>query len=179
MKKLLNYTLILVLIALTFSCSKSDSNDDNGGSNTTPRRIPWIETVTIQEITPTSAKSGGAVFSDSGSTITAKGVCWSTKTNPTIADSHTSDGSGAAAYVSDITGLEAETTYFVRAYATNANGTGYGNAMSFFTEIKIGENYKGGIVAYIYPIRRSGLCCGRKTRINCSRKRSRFRYTMV
>jgi hypothetical protein len=60
-------------------------------------------------------------------------VCWSTATGPTISNTKTSDGTGSGIFVSNITGLTASTTYYVRAYATNSIGTAYGNNISFTT----------------------------------------------
>jgi uncharacterized protein (TIGR02145 family) len=87
-----------------------------------------INTV-ITSITSTSANSGGNITSEDGSMVTARGVCWGTSHNPTIADSKTIDGSGTGPFSSNISGLSANTTYYVRAYATNSTGTGYGNEL--------------------------------------------------
>ena len=71
--------------------------------------------------------------------ITARGVCWSTSPNPTIADSHTVDGSGTGNFNSSIIGLSPSTTYYVRAYATNVYDTAYGDEKTFITlDIPIG-----------------------------------------
>jgi len=92
---------------------------------------PTITTEAISSITTNSASSGGDITFDGGASITARGVCWSTSENPTIADSHTSDGTGTGSFTSFITGLSPGTTYHVRAYATNSAGTGYGDDFSF------------------------------------------------
>jgi uncharacterized protein (TIGR02145 family) len=99
----------------------------------TPEDAPVVSTVEVSEILANTAVSGGVVTSDAGSTVTARGVCWSEGTTPTISDSKTVNGTGAGSFTSNITGLNDGTTYYVRAYATNANGTGYGSAMSFTT----------------------------------------------
>ena len=91
-------------------------------------------TITASSITQTSSISGGNVTSDGGLTITERGVCWSTSSNPTVSlSTKTIDGSGVGSFVSDLTGLSASTTYYVRAYATNSNGTSYGTQISFTT----------------------------------------------
>lgn len=69
-----------------------------------------------------------------GSSVTARGVCWSTSHNPTVNDSHTSEGSGTGRFSSNISGLATGTTYYVRAYATNSVGTAYGEERSFTIE---------------------------------------------
>ena len=95
--------------------------------------VPTIVTKDVVNITKNSAESGGNVTSDGGEEVTARGVCWSTKENPTISDSHTTDGKGTGEYVSNMTGLKEGTKYYVRAYATNSKGTNYGSEISFRT----------------------------------------------
>jgi hypothetical protein len=95
--------------------------------------LPTVTTDTVTNITQTTASSGGNVTSDGGNAVTARGVCWSTSALPTITNSHTTDGSGTGAFVSNITGLTANSLYYVRAYATNAYGSTYGNQQSFTT----------------------------------------------
>ncbi|MQY78047.1 MAG: hypothetical protein GH151_02460, partial [Bacteroidetes bacterium] len=85
--------------------------------------IPSLTTTVISAITENSAKSGGWITADGGAVITAKGVCWSTSSNPTTADIKTTDGSGTGGFTSSLTGLSPETIYYVRAYATNSEGT--------------------------------------------------------
>ncbi len=92
-----------------------------------------ISTKDVKFITSFNAKSGGNISSDGGSTITSRGVCWNTTGNPTISDNLTEDGDGAGLYDSTIDGLEANTEYFIKAYAINDNGTVYGEEKSFTT----------------------------------------------
>lgn len=96
--------------------------------------IPELTTVAVTEVTLNSAVSGGIIVADGGEDITAKGVCWSTSSTPTIADTKTSDGTGSANFTSNIVGLSEGTTYYVRAYATNEVGTAYGNELTFTTD---------------------------------------------
>ena len=95
--------------------------------------LPEVTTVEPTEIAITSAKTGGNVTSDGGGEVTAKGVCWSTSQNPTLSDSFSTDGIGLGEYLSIINGLTINTTYYVRAYATNEAGTAYGEEFSFTT----------------------------------------------
>lgn len=88
--------------------------------------FPTIVTIPVTGLTSSSAVSGGNAISAGASAVTAKGVCWSTSPDPTVNENKTTDGTGAGAYRSSITGLTPNTTYYVRAYATNANGTNYG-----------------------------------------------------
>jgi hypothetical protein len=92
-----------------------------------------VTTATVTGITTTSATSGGNVSADGGSAVTARGVCWDTISNPTIAGNHTIDGSGTGTFTSSITGLLVGNGYYVVAYATNANGIYYGNTLFFST----------------------------------------------
>ena len=89
----------------------------------------------MTDITKTTAISGGNITYDGGANVTERGVCWSTNQNPTIADNKTTDGSGTGSYTSNVTGLTANTTYYVRAYAINSEGIGYGNEVSFTTTV--------------------------------------------
>jgi uncharacterized protein (TIGR02145 family) len=95
---------------------------------------PVVPTVTINPIdliSNVSARSGGAITSDGGAAVLSKGVVWSTFPNPTISNSRTNDGSGVAPFTSQLTGLLGDSVYYVRAYATNATGTGYSAQLSF------------------------------------------------
>ncbi|MEI6889405.1 MAG: hypothetical protein ACOYM0_08615 [Bacteroidales bacterium] len=95
--------------------------------------LATVTTSPATSITQTTASSGGNVTSDGGITVTIRGVCWSISSNPTIADSHTTDGSGTGIFVSALTGLTLNTVYHVRAYATNSTGTAYGSDLNFST----------------------------------------------
>jgi len=95
---------------------------------------PVVPTVTINPIdliTNVSARSGGAITSDGGAAILSKGVVWSTLPNPTTLNSKTTDSSGVAPFTSQLTGLLGDSVYYVRAYATNATGTGYSSQLNF------------------------------------------------
>lgn len=95
--------------------------------------LPVVSTTSITGITETAAQGGGNITSDSGNEITARGVCWSTNPNPTTSDNHTTDGCGTGDFSSNLTGLAPDSTYYVRAYATNSMGTAYGNQVTFTT----------------------------------------------
>jgi len=92
-----------------------------------------LSTSPVTNIQQTSAVSGGVILFNGGSAILERGVCWSTSPVPTTAGSKTSDGTGIGAYISNVTGLLAGTTYYLRAYARNANETKYGQEISFST----------------------------------------------
>ena len=120
-------------------------------SNTT-----GVTTNPVTSIQQTTATCGGSVVSQGGASVTARGVCWSTTANPTVAlSTKTTDGSGIGSFTSNITGLTPDSTYYVRAYATSSAGTVYGNEFTFTTAtsttpaLAIGQSYQGGIIAYI------------------------------
>ncbi len=96
-------------------------------------QIPTISTTTIGSITNTAASSGGNIMTEGSSAVTARGVCWNTSPNPTIVNTKTINGTGIGVFTSSLTGLNTNTTYYVRAYAINSFGTAYGNQISFTT----------------------------------------------
>ena len=100
---------------------------------TLPLTPPFLATSVVSEITKYTAISGGTITNDGGATIIARGVCWSTGATPTILNSKTTNGTGTGGFISNLTGLSAGTTYYMRAYATNSEGTGYGTIVSFIT----------------------------------------------
>jgi hypothetical protein len=95
--------------------------------------VPEVMTYEITEISETSAVGGGEVISDGGFEVTERGICWSTHENPTVADSHVNNGTGMGSFTVEMTGLSEGTKYYVRAYARNAEGVGYGNGVEFMT----------------------------------------------
>ena len=100
---------------------------------TTLTTTPALVTMSPTAITSSSANGGGNITNNGGADVTVRGVCWSTSQNPTIADNKTTDGSGTGSFISMITGLTASTTYYIRTYATNSNGTSYGNLTTITT----------------------------------------------
>lgn len=123
--------------------------------------LPVISTNTISSVTATNAVGGGSISSDGGASISSYGVCWSSLTSsPITSDNKTIDGSGIGSFTSSISGLSPNTTYYVRAYATNSVGTAYGSVRSFTTSsIAIGQSYQGGIIFYVDGTGLHGLIC--------------------
>jgi len=99
--------------------------------------VPVLTTTAITSITITTAVSGGNITADNGSSVTARGVCWGTVTNPTTANNKTTDGTGTGSFVSNLISLQPGTIYYVRSYATNSVGTSYGNEIIFTTTIAV------------------------------------------
>ncbi len=90
-----------------------------------------VTTTDVTGITQLTATAGGNVTDDGNVEVTTRGVCWNTSQNPTTSSSKTSDGTGTGIFTSSITGLTPGAIYYVRAYATNSEGTSYGNEVTF------------------------------------------------
>lgn len=97
------------------------------------KNLPILSTDEATSVGIHTAISGGEITSDNGADVTARGVCWSTIPNPTIKDSITVDAAGTGKFSSNLKNLISDTTYYLRAYATNKNGTGYGLQVEFRT----------------------------------------------
>ena len=95
--------------------------------------IPAVETGEVMFITPTYATCGGNVTDDGGATVTERGICWSTEHSPTLEDNSIIDGTGTGEWQTLLSDLTESTIYYVRAYATNSMGTGYGEVITFTT----------------------------------------------
>lgn len=108
---------------------KSFTTESGGGGATTPT----VTTTTPYNISTTSATCGGNVTSDGGASVTQRGICYSTSQNPTTSSMVVTSGSGTGSYTCNLTGLSENTTYYVRAFANNSEGTSYGSQVSFST----------------------------------------------
>jgi len=104
---------------------------------TTSAVIPAVTTQPATSISATDATGNGNILNLGVPHASAYGIVWNTTGLPTIADNATDEGtaSGTGAFVSTVTGLSANTTYYLRAYATNEAGTSYGNVVSFTTAV--------------------------------------------
>jgi uncharacterized protein (TIGR02145 family) len=92
-----------------------------------------ITTTAVSELISSAATTGGNITNDGGNSVTQRGVCWSSSPNPTTNDNITNNGNGLGSFTSNLSGLTANTTYYIRAYAINGVGTFYGNEISFTT----------------------------------------------
>lgn len=121
MKRFTKYIIPILIIAVN-GCKKEEQHS-----------VPTLSTTEISSITYSSCYSGGIIKSEGTFEILSKGVCWDTTSHPTIENNITNEGSGKDNFTSKISGLTPNTKYFVRAYATNQSGTGYGNEIQFTT----------------------------------------------
>lgn len=119
--------------------------------------LPAISTTSPTSITSSSVLTGGVVSSTGSSPIITRGVCYSINPNPTITNSIITSGTGIGSYSASLSGLNTNTTYYARAFATNSNGTAYGNQITFTTKLAIGQYYQGGIIFYIDGSGQHGL----------------------
>lgn len=111
--------------------------------------VPVVTTTAATGVTAYTATTGGDVTSEGGSAVTNRGVCFSTTPNPTTAETTIPEGSGTGAFTTTLIGLTQNTTYYLRAYATNSIGTGYGNEITFTTLVDgISDPSNSGIKIY-------------------------------
>jgi hypothetical protein len=130
-------TIMIILSGFLYSCNK---------------KLPLVYTDNITDITTTTATCNARLSGDGGAWIHQFGVYWGTSSNSTTYNIEFEEGtiSGDESYSIPLTGLTPNTLYYIRAYAINQEGTGYGNEISFSTSaLSIGDSYGGGIVFYL------------------------------
>ncbi len=130
MKTIIAKMSIIGLIVLMMASCKKDPEMPGG-------ELVNIKTNEVTEITGFSAVVSAYVGAD----CDERGVCWGKSANPTVSGSHKASGSGMGSFTSSITGLWTNTTYYVRAYATDSKGTSYGEQKSFTTGPYTGHLY--------------------------------------
>ena len=108
---------------------------------------PTVTTRDVSNIQTTTAIAGGIVVADGGASVTERGICYGTATDPTIYDTKVASGNGTGSFNVPLSILIPNTTYYVRAYATNSNGTAYGASKSFKTADAYYEGFENG-----YPL---------------------------
>lgn len=142
MKKLLIYSLFFSYLVL--GCKKDDS-------------IPKVTTIEVTNIRQNTVKSGGIVTDKGGIELMEKGLCWSINDNPSITDNKIADNLITNSFWFTIKDLVANTKYYLRAYATNSEGTGYGNIIIFTTLPAELPEIKNG---YPHNITQTSAICG-------------------
>lgn len=113
---------ILTFLLILSACKKEEKDT-----------IPSVLTVSVSEITSHTAKVITRVTADGGSTVTGAGVCWAKTINPDFSENVSNVGQGTGEFISILTGLEPNITYYVRAFATNMKGTAFGENLNFTT----------------------------------------------
>lgn len=131
MKLLIIPVFILILLTglvITQACKKKSDETPVAGP------VPVLTTTAYSNVLLSTAKLSGNITSDGGTFVTKRGFCWSSSAqNPTIQNDTIVSGNGAGFYSGAIKGLKGQTTYYVRSFATNSNGTGYGSILSMPT----------------------------------------------
>jgi len=136
-------TILLLLVGV---CLLACDPQDN------PLVKPIVATGSITEITATSASCSGTLIATGGSAVTARGICWSAASNPTTSDFTVLVGTGVGNFIGNLTNLIPNTTYYVRAFATNSEGTGYGLQKSFRTNNLEGDTFTDSRDNNVYRI---------------------------
>jgi hypothetical protein len=121
--------ILLFAVLIFVGCEKKVKDPEPEPVNP----LPVVETAAVSDITETTALSGGNVTSEGTSALSAVGICWDINPAPTILRPHTNVGKGTGSFISSATNLNPNTTYYLRAYATNGAGTAYGNERIFKT----------------------------------------------
>lgn len=99
--------------------------------------VPFLTTAAITDVTGNSALGGGEVTGSGGADVSVRGIVYGKEENPTVDGDKTTDGEGVGAFESILAELDGNTTYYVRAYAKNTAGTGYGPQVSFTTLVDL------------------------------------------
>jgi hypothetical protein len=107
--------------------------------------LPTLTTKDVTNILETTAVTGGTVLTDDGASVTERGICYGTTTNPTIYDNKIAGGSGLGSFNVPLNTLIPNITYYTRAYATNKNGTAYGENKTFKTADAYYAGFENGI----------------------------------
>jgi photosystem II stability/assembly factor-like uncharacterized protein len=148
MKSTLRITTLLLAICFAFTNCKKKKEDP---AKQEPNPLATVTTKDATNIGNVTATGGGEVTSEGTAALTEQGICWSTNQNPTTLDSKTVLGStGVAAFTATMGNLQANTTYYVRAYATNYNGTAYGEQKSFKTASQWASVTPSAFLSFLY-----------------------------
>ena len=107
--------------------------------------VPTVTTNPLLAICTLHVTFGGEITDIGGSGVLESGICWSTSKSPTINDFKTTEGPGYGKFSTSITFTDVNTTYYLRAYATNSSGTGYGNVVSVKTQIIVATDNDGNV----------------------------------
>jgi uncharacterized protein (TIGR02145 family) len=138
-------SLCCLVIAITMGCKKDEKAPP-------PPVIPTVTTAVLTNVTTSGATAGGTIVSDGGATVTQSGIVWSkANATPTLADSVIAGTTSTGPFTTNITGLDFNTSYYIRAFATNSVGIGYGEVVTLNTTDdtnKVRFTYNGEEVVY-------------------------------
>ncbi|MBR5433764.1 MAG: T9SS type A sorting domain-containing protein [Bacteroidales bacterium] len=112
-----------------------------------------IITTNATNVTNSTVTIGGNIIADNDVTITERGICWATTSNPTIADNKKTSGQGIGNFSVTLSSLSEKTTYYVRAYAKNEKGTLYGDEVKFTTKPIVIVN---GVIQKAFSVSENG-----------------------
>jgi hypothetical protein len=154
-------TASTVYYVRTYATHSNGTVYGNEISFTTTGIIPSLTTTNASSININGFTTGGNIISDGGNLVTYRGICWSTSANPTINDNRILSGTGIGTFTITVSNLNASTTYYVRAFATNSAGTAYGTQQTISTSgLVAGTSYLGGKIAYIFQSGDAGYVAG-------------------
>jgi uncharacterized protein (TIGR02145 family) len=140
---LIRLTFIGLPLMIAVSCKKNDS---------APPTAPAVTTTALTNITTSSATAGGTILTNGNAAITQSGIVWSkTNATPILTDSVIAGTTSSGSFTTNLTGLDFNTAYYIRAYATNSVGTGYGDVITLNTvndTLKVRFTYNGQSVTY-------------------------------
>lgn len=141
---LIRLTFIGLPLMIAVSCKKSDSAP--------PPTAPAVTTTALTNITTSSATTGGTILTNGNAAITQSGIVWSkTNATPTLTDSVIAGTTASGSFTTNLTGLDFNRTYYIRAFATNSVGTAYGDVVTLNTTndtTKVRFTYNGKEVVY-------------------------------
>jgi len=141
---LMRLTCIGLPLMIAISCKKSDSSP--------PPTAPAVTTAALTSITTSSATTGGTILTNGNAAITKSGIVWSkTNATPTLTDSIITSTAISGSFTINLTSLDFNTVYYIRAFATNSVGTGYGDVVTLNTTndtTKVRFTYNGNVVVY-------------------------------
>jgi len=124
MKTKLSFISILLIAFLLLQCTEEENFS-----------IPKVTTSEVSNILANAAITGGLITDDGGYEVISSGICWGIEALPTIDDSVITNEEGLYTFSITLTKLKSNTTYFIRAFATNKLGTAYGNEVTFKTSL--------------------------------------------
>lgn len=116
-----------------YATNSSGTGYGNMVTFSTEKTLPVLTTKNITDVSAMGAVSGGSISSAGGGTISARGICWSDSPNPTITNEKTGSPATSASFSAAIAKAAPNTKYYIKAYATNEIGTGYGDEKTFTT----------------------------------------------